>query len=259
VSDPSPGDKRYAAHWKKVVGSAGLAGLRRQPEDVSGKSLLLVLKTYGEHLDNATGEAWPSQPALAKESGCGRRTVSRAQALAIRLGFLEMIAAPVPGVRGGTFRALVPEAWETLVERANAAVSDEVVASKHPRSSPVCDEVIASESPRSLPVDPRSLPVEGEVIASTGNQTLSLRTLKRTLMVEATPWPRNSQEVKIKDHLSPAARARVDAVWDEAEQQIATEAVAKLRSGGKINYVEQECAMKWNHEEALDLLTPSFD
>jgi hypothetical protein len=246
VSEPSPGEKGYAAYWKKVVGSAGLAGLRKQPENVSGKSLLLLLKTYGEHLDNSTGEAWPSQTALAKESGCGKRTVERAQTLAVRLGFLLLIAPAVPRVRGATYRATVPAAWESLVERAN--------------SSSVDGELVVSRDINSSSVETNSSSVEGELIATGGEQTLSSRTLTRTLIkVGATTWPPNSQEVEIKDHLSPAARARVDAVWDEAEQQFAADVLDKLRSGVKINHVERECVMKWKSEEALDLLTPSFD
>src|SRR4051794_33763388 len=107
LQSPTPGDRGYGAYWKRQVRKAGLAKLRGLPENVGGRALLAVLAAFGDHIDNQTGEAWPSQAALAEESGHGKRTVERALQAARRLGWLVEVAPPVPRVRGTTYRATV--------------------------------------------------------------------------------------------------------------------------------------------------------
>jgi hypothetical protein len=119
----SPGERGYGAYWKQQVRRAGLAKLRGLPEGIGGRALLAVLTAFGDRIDNQTGEAWPSQQALAQDSGQGKRTVERALKAARRLGWLVEIAPPVPRIRGTTYRATVPCA--TPADRADSSpVSD---------------------------------------------------------------------------------------------------------------------------------------
>ncbi|MEV4483640.1 helix-turn-helix domain-containing protein [Micromonospora coxensis] len=245
-----PGEKGYAAYWRRVVSYSRLRTVKGQPEGVSGRTLLAVLKTYGEHINNLTGEAWPSQATLAEESGCGKRTVVRAQALAHRVGFLEQVAPAIPRVRGTHVRATVPGAWQTLAERLN--------------SVPVAPEGGADSEGESVPADAYSVPVATGLGATTGTRTL--KKLSPQLSEPATSWPTNSQDncsgenpggsrtVLYRDPLTPEQRAGLDRVWGEAEAAIAAEAAAKLARYESINSVERDILLQRQPE----LLAPSF-
>jgi hypothetical protein len=105
---PAPGDRGYGAYWKRQLRKAGLVKLGGLEENVSGRALLAVLAAFGDHIDNRSGEAWPSQAALAEESGQGKRTVERAMKAAQRLGLVVKVAPGIPHIRGTTYRATVP-------------------------------------------------------------------------------------------------------------------------------------------------------
>lgn len=246
-----PGEKGYAAYWRRVVSHSRLRTVKGQPEGVSGRSLLAVLKTYGEHINNVTGEAWPSQATLAEESGCGKRTVVRAQALAHRVGFLEQVAPAIPRVRGTHVRATIPRDWQTLAERLNLV--------------PVAPEVGAGSEGNSVPAETHSVPVATRLGATTGTRTL--KELSPQLSEPATSWPTNSQDncsganpggsrtVFYRDRLTPERRARLDRVWDEAETAVTAQAAAKLARDEPISSVERDILLKRQPE----LLAPSFD
>ncbi|WP_433126525.1 helix-turn-helix domain-containing protein [Micromonospora sp. CA-240977] len=234
-----------------MVSHSQLKTVKGQPEGASGRSLLAVLKTYGEHINNLTGEAWPSQATLAEESGCGKRTVVRAQALAHRVGFLEQVAPAIPRVRGTHVRATVPGAWQTLAERLN--------------SVPVAPQVGAGGEGESVPTEAHSVPVATGLGATTGTRTL--KELSPQLSEPATSWPTNSQDkcsgentggsrtVLYRNPLTPERQARLDRVWGEAEAAVAAEAAAKLARGASINSVEWDILLRRQPE----LLAPSFD
>ncbi|NED58719.1 helix-turn-helix domain-containing protein [Micromonospora aurantiaca] len=246
-----PGEKGYAAYWRRVVGRSRLKTVKGQPEGVSGRSLLAVLKTYGEHINNATGEAWPSQATLAEESGCGKRTVVRAQALAHRVGFLEQVAPAIPRVRGTHVRATVPRDWQTLAERLN--------------SVPEAAELSAGSKGNSVPVAAHSVPVATQLDATTGTRTL--KELSLQLSEPATSWPTNSQEnstgknlggtqtVQNRDPLMTKQRARLGRLWNDVEAAYVADAAAKLAHDQPINFVERSLLLKLRPE----LLAPSFD
>lgn len=105
-----PGEKGYAAAWRKALGRAGIARLRNQGQEnrrVAGRTILIVLKTYGEHMNNLSGECWPSQELLAMESGTSVSSVARVQEWAREHGWMEVVKGPIPGKRGLHVRLLL--------------------------------------------------------------------------------------------------------------------------------------------------------
>ena len=98
-----PGDKGYSSYWRKRLNHAGIGSLTGQGKPgrkVSGKSILLVLKTYGERMNNTSGECWPGQIDLARDSGTSVSTVKRVQEWASLHGWLEVLGSPIPRQRG---------------------------------------------------------------------------------------------------------------------------------------------------------------
>lgn len=183
VTEPRlPGERGYGAYWKRQVRTAGLAKLRGLPEGVGGRALLAVLTAFGDRIDNQTGEAWPSQQALAKDSGQGKRTVERALKAARRLGWLVEIAPPVPRIRGTTYRATVPRL-------APAEQVDSSSVNGGGRRPQIATALPPRRQPRS-----DSSSAEGELVVSNGEETLNKNSQIKTLKKELRPL-RGAQEL----------------------------------------------------------------
>jgi hypothetical protein len=184
---PTPGDRGYGAYWKRQVRKAGLAKLRGLPENISGRALLAVLTAFGDHIDNRSGEAWPSQAALAEESGQGKRTVERGMKAGQRLGWLAETAPPVPRVKGTTYLATVPG----------------LVSENGLNSSPAGEEsgsrLVATSAPTHRQCDDYSSPVSPELVVSSGEQTLTLNSHVGTPIEELRPLT-GAQELSGEDN-----------------------------------------------------------
>jgi GntR family transcriptional regulator len=75
--------------------------LQQSGEDLPGTARLVMI-ALANHADHTSGHCWPSIETIAKESGCGERTVSRYIAALVRNGFIEKQQTMK---NGGNFRS----------------------------------------------------------------------------------------------------------------------------------------------------------
>lgn len=162
-------------------GIAALKGQGKPGQKVSGKSILLVLKTYAEHANNTSGECWPSQPTLAEQSGTSPKTVQRVQEWAIAHGWLEVVAPPIPGVRG------------THVRLTIGRIPTEVVVKNATRSWSTGGEVMVNSH---------------EVVVSSDQQTLTT-TLNRN-----SHEPTTSPSDEVASNSQPLTLGEEEEKWD---------------------------------------------
>jgi hypothetical protein len=219
----SPGDKGYAAHWKRCMNGARLSQLKGQGDEgqrPSGRAIHMVLKTYGELINNTTGECWPSQTKLANDSGYSISVVARVQRWAIDHGWLEVIAPAIPRKRGIHVVALVPPTTRQTAGEWRGGLG----WGSGPNSPSAKDR---------LPVNKSELPVStaGETLISNSQfETLSPKRRAEqgsatSAMGQATvnkPWPSAQTEwptVSPVGHVAPTAPAKADRPEDDPWSQ----------------------------------------
>jgi hypothetical protein len=214
----SPGDKGYAAHWRRCMNDARLSKLKGQGAEgqrPSGRAIHMVLKTYGEHINNTTGECWTSQARLANNSGFSISVVARVQRWAIEHGWLGVIAPPIPRTRGIHVVALVPPTTcQTAGEWAGGLGWGSGSGSNSPSTK------------AQLPVNKSELPVStaGQTLLS-NSQFETLNPEQRAEQSSATwameyatvnkPWPVAQTEGSTVSPVAPTAPAKADRPEDD--------------------------------------------
>ncbi|MGY1719275.1 helix-turn-helix domain-containing protein [Blastococcus sp. SYSU DS0552] len=207
-----------------------------------------MLTAFGDHIDNRSGEAWPSQKLLAEESGQGKRTVERAMKAAERLGWIEEIARPVPNVRGTKYRATVPDP-----DHRNSGDGRQSGGTS-------ASGMVASQGMDGRQCKAGSSPGRLEMVAIGGEQTLTRNSHLKTLKEERRPPPgatglpevtgvSGEQGKKVeadrRQSLSEDAEERLRGVWEQVEKEAAKKAEVAFRNGELIHELNYEALVKY--------------